>query len=99
MELARRSAFIETVYNQRFSLVLEISKKLERVRSDIDRLVGGGPPGGGRGKYSWLDEYKIAVIASYYPINSPADKLEDFNLKERSRCRLAADAAGGNFEL
>jgi hypothetical protein len=41
LELARRSAFIETVYNQRFSLVLEISKKLERVRSDIDRLVGG----------------------------------------------------------
>jgi hypothetical protein len=41
LELARRSAFIEKVYNQRFSLVIEISKKLERVRSELERLVEG----------------------------------------------------------
>jgi hypothetical protein len=45
------------------------------------------------------DEYKIAVIASYCPITAPADGLDDFNQKERSRCRLAADTAGENFKL
>src|SRR5580704_11296996 len=45
------------------------------------------------------DECKIAVIASYCPITAPADGLDDFNQKERSRCRLAADTAGENFKL
>jgi hypothetical protein len=57
----------------------------------------------GRGNYTGPlfppDECKIAVIASYCPITAPADGLDDFNQKERSRCRLAADTAGENFKL
>jgi hypothetical protein len=39
--LVRRSAFTERIHNQRFNLVIEISQKLERIRSDLERLVEG----------------------------------------------------------
>ena len=39
LELASRAAFADKIHNQKFTLVIEISQNLEKIRSNLERLI------------------------------------------------------------